>query len=232
KHDGPGTVIDGVGHGGDLGTGGARVDDHGIQHLGGGDADLAGAHGAVDQVLLDRRDLRKVDLDAHIAAGDHDAVGDRQDLVDVVDAFLVFDLGDNAHRAVVLVQQVADLHDVLRIAGEAGGDQVKALFDAEQNVVAVTLAHVGHRQMNAGYVNAFFGFDDAVVLHGAVDIGVGDLVDLQLDQAVVQHDAAAGLHVMRQVFVSDGTDLAGAFHVAGGQRKMLAGGQVFGAVGK
>ena len=232
KHDRAGAVVDGVGHVGDLGTGGAGVVHHGIQHLRGGDADLARAHRAVDQMLLDGGDLGVVDLDAHIAAGDHDAVGHGQDLVDVVDALTVLDLGDDAHRAVVFVQQVADLHDVLRVARKAGRDQVKALLDAKQDVVAVALAHVRHRKMHAGHVDALLGLDDAVVLHGAQDVGVGDLVDVQFDQTVVQHDAAARLHVMGQVFVGDRADLVGAVHLAGGQRELLAGGQGLGAVDK
>ena len=38
--------------------------------------------------------------------------------------------------AVVLVQEVADIHNVLRVAGKAGGDQVKALLDTKQNIAA------------------------------------------------------------------------------------------------
>ena len=41
EHDGVGAVVDGVGHVGDFGAGGARILDHRLEHLGGGDDRLA-----------------------------------------------------------------------------------------------------------------------------------------------------------------------------------------------
>ena len=226
EHDRAGTVVDGVGHIGDLGTGRAGVDDHGIQHLGSGNANLTGAHGAVDQVLLDGRDLGKVDLNAHIAAGNHDAVGHGQNLVNVVDALLVLDLRNDADLGVVLVQNVADIHNVLRVAGKAGGDQVKALLDTKQNIARVALAHIRHGQMHAGNVDALLGLDDAVIADRADNVCVADLVNAQLDQTVVQHDPATGLDVVGQLLVSDGADFVRALYAAGGQGELLAGGQL------
>ena len=214
EHDRAGAVVDGVGNIGDLGTGRAGVDDHGIQHLGGGNANLTGAHGAVDQVLLDGRDLGKVDLNAHIAAGNHDAVCHGQDLVNVVDALLVLDLRDDADLGVVLVQDVADIHNVLRVAGKAGGDQVKALLDTKQNIARVALAHIRHGQMHAGNVDALLGLDDAVIADRTDNVGVADL------------DPATGLDVVGQLLVSDGADFVRALYAAGGQGELLAGGQL------
>ena len=227
EHDSAGAVIDSVGNIGDLGTGRAGVDDHGIQHLGGSDADLTGAHGAVDQVLLDGRDLGKVDLNAHIAAGNHDAVGHGQDLVNVVDALLVLDLRDDADLGVVLVQDVADIHNVLRVAGKAGGDQIKALLDTKQNIARVALAHIRHGQVDAGDIDTLLGLDGAVIADGAGDIGIADLINAQLNQAVIQHDAPAGLDIAGQVLVGDGADFVGALDIAGGQGELLAGDQLF-----
>ena len=230
QHDRAGAVINSVGNVGDLGTGGARVHDHGIQHLGSGNADLTSAHGTVDQVLLDGGDLGEVDLNAHIAAGNHDAVSHSQDLVDVINALLVLDLGDDADVAVVLVQQVANFHDVLGVAHEAGRDQIEALLDTEQNIVAVAVAHVGHGQVHTGDVDTLLSLDGAIVLDGADDVGVAHFVDTQLDQTVVQHDTAASGNVAGQLFVGDRADLVGALDLAGSQGELLAGNQLLYAV--
>ena len=177
-------------------------------------------------MLLDGRDLGKVDLNAHIATGNHDAVGHGQNLVNVVDALLVLDLRNDADLGIVLVQDVADIHNVLRVAGKAGGDQVKALLDTKQNIARVALAHVRHGQMHAGNVDALLGLDDAVIADRADNVCVANLVNAQLDQTVVQHDAAAGLDVVGQLLVGDGADLVGALDIAGGQGELLAGGQL------
>ena len=50
---------------------------------------------ALNNHLLDDRHVLQRDLNAHVAAGNHDAVRDAQDLVDIVDALGVLNLGDN-----------------------------------------------------------------------------------------------------------------------------------------
>ena len=230
KHDGRGAVVDGICHVGDLGAGGAGVHDHAVQHLGSGDDGLAKGEGALDDVLLDAGQLGKVDLNAQIAAGHHDGISSSQNAVDVVHALTVLDLGDDADIGIILVEQVADIVHILCGAHEGSSDEVKALLCAKDDIVAVALAHIRHGQMHAGHIDTLLVLDLAVVQHLAHDVGVVHGDDLQLDQAVVQHDGAAGLHILRQVLIGDGADLLGAFHLAGGQGEGLAGFQHFSAV--
>ena len=123
----------------------------------------------------------------------------------------------------MLVQDVADIHNVLRVAGKAGGDQIKALLDTKQNIARVALAHIRHGQVDAGDIDTLLGLDGAVIADGAGNIGIADLINTQLDQAVIQHDAAAGLDIAGQVLVGDGADFVGALDIAGGQGELLAG---------
>ena len=134
----------------------------------------------------------------------------------------VLDLGDDADLGVVHIQQVADLIHVLCGAHKGGRDEIEALLDAEDDVIPVALAHIGHGQVDAGNIDALLVLDLAAVQHGADDVGVGHVPDGQLDQAVVQHDGAAGGHIVGQVLVGDGDDLVGALHLAGGQGEGLA----------
>jgi len=223
QHDGGGAIVDGICHVGDLSTGGAGVDHHAVQHLGGSDDGLAEGEGAVDDVLLDAGQLGEVDLNAQVTTGHHDGIGCGEDAVDVVHTLAVLDFGNDADVGIVLIQQIADVVHILCGANKGSGDEVKAVLHAKDNVLAVLLAQVGHGQMHAGHIDTLFGLDLAAVQHGADDVGVGDLLNVQHDQAVVQHDGAAGLHVLGQILVSDGADLLGALHLAGGQGKGLAG---------
>ena len=84
--------------------------------------------------------------------------------------------------------------------------------------------------MDAGDIDALLGLDLAAVEHFADDVGVRDALDGQLDEAVVQHDGAALVDVLGQVFVGDGADLLGALHIAGGQGEGLTGFQHLNAV--
>ena len=69
------------------------------------------------------------DSHAHVAAGHHDAVGHREDLIDVLHALGVLDLGDDLDEiALAAVQQAADLQDIGGAAHKGGGDEIKALL--------------------------------------------------------------------------------------------------------
>ena len=131
EHDGVGAVVDGVGDVGGLGAGGARVLDHGLEHLGGGDDGLAVLGGAADDVLLDGGDFFGRDFDAEVAAGDHDAVGDFEDGVEVLDGLGLFELGDDPGVGVEGGEAVLDVADVVGGADEGDGDGVDALADGE-----------------------------------------------------------------------------------------------------
>ena len=164
EHDAAGAVVNGVGHVGGLGPGGTGVLHHGVQHLGGGDHLLARQIRLLDQFLLQHGHVLQGDLHAHVAPGHHDAVHHPEDLVDVLHALHVLNLGDDVHGvAVVLFQNVADLQDVLGGAGKGGGDVVEAVFDAEDDVGAVLLADKGHGQLGAGHVDALVVGDPAAV---------------------------------------------------------------------
>ena len=230
QHNGRGTVVDGVCHVRDLGAGGAGVHYHAVQHLGSGDDGLAKGEGAVDNSLLDAGQLGEVDLHAQIATGHHHGVGSSQNAVDVVHALAVLDLCNDADVGIVLVQQVADIVHVLCGAHKGGGDEIIALLDAEDDVILIALAHIRHGQVHAGHIDALLVLDLAAIQYGADDVGVVHGLDLQLDQAVVQHDGTVRLHVHGQILVGDGADLVGALHIAGGQGKGLAGNQILNAV--
>ena len=81
--------------------------------------------------------------------------------------------------------------------------------------------------MDAGHVDTLFGFDNAVVFDSADNIGIGHMFNAQADQTIVQHNAPARLHIVRQLFICDRTDLVGAFHSAGSQCEFLSGHQCF-----
>ena len=103
QHDAAGAVKDGVGHVGHLRPGGPGVAHHGVQHLGGGDDGLARLEALSDHLLLQDGHLGGGDLHPQVAPGHHDAVGGGQDLVHVVHALLVLDLGDNLHGVAAAV---------------------------------------------------------------------------------------------------------------------------------
>ena len=128
KHHGVGAVENRVRHVCRLGARGARVHDHGVEHLGGRDHGLVLLVALRDDPFLGQRNLLGWELDAQVAARHHDRVGDADDLVDVLQALLVLDLGHDVHGGALVHEELPDLQDVLRLPHEGGGHEVQALL--------------------------------------------------------------------------------------------------------
>ena len=204
---------------------------HALQHLGGGDDGLARVVAAPDDVLLDDGDFSEVYLNAHVAAGHHDAVGYREYLFNVVYALAVFYLGNNLDKvALALVQHAAYLQHVGGAAHERGGDEIEPLLYAEADVVLILRRHIRHRKVHVRHVHALMVRHGAVVLYSAHNVAAVDVLHRQGDKPVVQQDARAGAHILRQLFIGDGADILIAHHFAGGEGERLPGLQLHPAV--
>ncbi len=230
EHDGVGAVVDGVGYVGGLGAGGARVLDHGLEHLGGGDDGLAVLGGAADDVLLDGGDLFGRDLDAEIAAGDHDGVGDFEDAVEVLDGLGLFELGDDPGVGLEGGEAAFDVADVVGGADEGDGDGVDALSDGEDQILLVFLGERGDLDGDAGEIDALVLAEHAAVDDDAGDVGAFDLLDAEFDEAVGEEDAGAGLEVFGEGLEGGTDEGGGAFDLARGDGEALAGDELDGLV--
>ena len=136
KHDCVGAVQDGVRNVAGLSTGRTGVLLHGVKHLGSSDNELACLVALPDDALLMEDNVLDRDLNAHVAAGNHDSVGDLKDLVEVVDAFLVLNLGDDLDvLSAVIVKELADAENVFLLADEGCGNEVNLTLAAEDQVV-------------------------------------------------------------------------------------------------
>ena len=175
EHDGVGAVIDGVGDVGGFGARGARVVDHRLEHLRGGDDGLAVLGGAADDVLLDGRDFLRRNFDAEVAAGDHDAVGDFEDGVEVLDGLRLFELGDDPGVGLEGGEAALDVANVVGGAHEGDGDGVDSLPMAKIEVFLVFLGERGHLDGDAGQVDALVLAEHAAVDDLADDVGALDL---------------------------------------------------------
>ena len=230
EHDGVGAVVDGVGDVGGFGAGGARVFDHRLEHLRGGDDGLAVLGGAANDVLLDGGNFFGRDFDAEIATGDHDGVGDFEDAVEVLDGLGLFELGDDPGIGVEGGEAVLDVADVVGGADEGDGDGVDALADGEDEVFLVLFGERGNFDGDAGEIDALVFAEHAAVDDLADDIDAFDLLDAQFDEAVGEQDAGAGLEVFGEGLEGGADESGGAFDLARGDGEALASDELDGLV--
>ncbi|CAJ1800959.1 hypothetical protein LMCDFJHI_01359 [Aeromonas salmonicida] len=205
QHDCIGTVQDGVGHVAGFGAGRTRVLDHGIQHLGGGDHHFACLVALGDDHLLGEDHFFNRNFHAHVATCHHDAVGDSQDLVEVVQAFLVFDLGDDLDvLATVGSQVLTDFQHVFFLANEGSRNEINALLTTEDEVALVFLGQGRQLDGDTRQVDAFVLAQITAVQHFTDDFTLGDFDHIHADQAVIHQDAIADAQVVGETGIGHG----------------------------
>lgn len=96
----------------------------------------------------------------------HDAVGCLQDLVNIVHALLILDLGDDADLlAAKAVQHLPHRLDVGGPADKGGGDEIEVVLHAKPDVAHILLRQGGQMDMYAGDIDALVGGEGAAVLY-------------------------------------------------------------------
>jgi hypothetical protein len=156
--------------------------------------------GQREQALLHDRHLLDRQLDAEVAAGDHDAVRHAQELLGAVDRLRLLDLRDE-RRARVL----ADGGDVLGPAHERDGDHVDAHPQPGLQMGEVLLGDGGQRRGLARDVEALARGDGAADLDARVDLPVvgAHRLRAQPDGAVGQVEHLAGLDRVGEALPGD-----------------------------
>lgn len=181
--------------------------DHGFEHFRGRNDALAEQTALGNEILLDRRQLRKRNLHAQIAPADHNAGARLTDLFHVVNASLVLNLGDDFHvPAAMLVQKPPHVQHVLLPRDERRRDKINAVLNAEQQIILVLLAQIDLfeylvRKRHALAVRKLAARHDA-----AVNFCPLDVLYLKNDQSVVDQHRIAHGKIVCQSCIADGND--------------------------
>ncbi|MDT4836554.1 hypothetical protein FQZ97_702590 [compost metagenome] len=205
EHHGVGAVEHGVGHVAHLGARGHRVDDHRLHHLRGGDHDLVHLARQADHVFLQAGHGCVAHLHRQIAARDHDAVGHLQDVDQLGDRLGALDLRNQGRfvalgRAGHVAQLARQLH-VGRILGKAHRHVVGLQAHGGLDIVHVLGGERRRGQAAALLVDALVVRQLAAEIHRGVHRWTHHLVDDQHDQAVIEQQRVAGLHVAGELLV-------------------------------
>jgi len=203
QHDGISAIEDGIGDIRSLSTGGARSLDHGLKHLGGSDNGLGSNVGLLDHPLLSDEDLFGWDLHAQVTTGDHDTVRSSNDLVIVVEALLVLNLGDDLDMGATLSQNFADSLNALGGTDKRGSDHVNATAETElNNVGLILLGESGKINDGTGEIHVL-SLTNACVVHDLnFNRVLEDLSDLASEGAISDVDSGANGNSSRQLLVS------------------------------
>ena len=152
---------------------------------------------ARDQILLYQRHLFERDLDAEIAARDHDAVGHGHDRIDRVERFVLFDLRDDRYVLAAFRNEALDPRHVFGRLHEGHRDPIDVLRNAESEVLEIAIGDGRDRERSVGIVDALLTAQFAADFDARFDPVVRRRNDAQLDRAVRKIDRPARFNVAR-----------------------------------
>lgn len=84
--------------------------------MGGGDHRLSLVIAFADHLFLQHRNLFRGNFHPQVSPGHHDPVGNVQDGIQVVDTFLIFDLGDYMDIRIVGLQDLSDFQHIVGLS--------------------------------------------------------------------------------------------------------------------
>jgi len=148
--------------------------------------------------LLPQRDFLGPELHAEIAARDHDAVGDVDDLGESIERLRLLDLRDHGDRDAVDGEQALGFEHVLGPTHERQRDVIEAVAQRESDVDLVLLGERGRGDVDTGQVDALVVLQDAAGDDDRLDLVGADLGDREREVAVVEQDLVADLHVAHE----------------------------------
>src|SRR5690606_12107884 len=127
---------------------------------------------------------------------------------EVVQAFLVFDFGDDLDLlAAVRFQVLTDFNHVGTFTNEGRSNEVNALLAAEDQVLLVFFSQRWQSDRNAWQVNAFVFAQVAVVQYLTDNLVAFDSGDFHTDQAVVHQHGVTHGQIAGEAFIGHRNDV-------------------------
>src|SRR5262249_49598289 len=100
----------------------------------------------------------------------HDSVSSSDDIVEMIDGFGLFDLGDERSTATGFADQLFRVFTITRASDERKRDVIGVLLDGPLEIDNVFLGEGVDRQSDARQVDAFSLSQQATVNHSANDV--------------------------------------------------------------
>src|SRR5581483_11479556 len=114
---------------------------------------FADAQTGFDNTALNDRQFFVRDLNAQIAAGDHDAIRGADDFVEVGHGLLVFDFGDDERRSGMVLKELLELKQIARFANERKRNEIDADLETKENVLDILGRERRKADFHAGQID-------------------------------------------------------------------------------
>ncbi len=174
-----------------------------MQHLRGHDHRFLVMYRLSDQYTLDTWDLLLWHFDTQVATGNHDAECHIQDLIGIVNAVLVLDLGNDLDRAVQFIQDLLNRQHILFAAYERVGNEIHIVLGRQRNEITITPGDGGQADAHPRYIDTLATSHNAIIQDTAEQIARSDSNHFQINLAIIDQHIVAHFHLIRDIGIGD-----------------------------
>ena len=95
----------------------------------------------MNEFFLQHRNILQRDFHTHVSPGHHNAAAAADDLGAVLHAVCAFNFRHDADGCVIVfIQNLSDLHHIVRTPDKRCGNDIKSVFDAKHNIFFIFFA--------------------------------------------------------------------------------------------
>ena len=148
-------------------------------------------------MLLIQRNQLEGNFHTQVSSGNHDTVSYVKDGIEVIIAFLVFNLGNYFNvRTSFISQDPLDLLDIGSSSDKTGGDEINTVTGSETDVLFILFGDKRHGQHDTRQINALLSSDRPAVHDFAGQFILALGLDSQGDLAVIDQDLLARIDIL------------------------------------
>ncbi len=149
----------------------------------------------------------KWNFNTHVATSNHQTVRHFQDVIDIVDTFLRFDLREDLDiKCVLFFKEFTNVQNILRLTNEGCSNKVNAIVQTKTNIVGILLCDTWQVDRNTRCVDPFLATKNTVILNNGDKFAVLLIFfgDLHVDQAIIEQNVATNMGIIIKTRISNG----------------------------
>ena len=205
KHDRTGSIINCICNIRCFRSGRTRIFHHGIQHLCCCDNNFSCIVHLFNDQFLDGRNFLNWDFYTHISSGNHDAIRDSQNFINVIHTLTILNLSKNLHVIITMfAEKITKLNNIICTTDKGCCHKIKALFHTENKIVTILFTDIRHCKFSIWNVNSLMVGHHTSVFHFTYNIRIRQFFYTHFNQTIIDQNTHPRLYILHQILVSDG----------------------------
>src|SRR5690606_596464 len=179
---------------------------HAMQHLSSYNNRLLSLNTLTNQLSLNQRNLFLTDLDSQVATCYHYAIDVLKNFVDILNTFLIFNLGNNLYRTIVLIKNLLYCLHIVSIANKGVSNEINVFFNTKLNELYITFCKRRKVDANTWDINTLLTTKSTVIQNFAFKHSICNIPYYKVNLTIVEKEVAVNTYILSNIWIGDTDD--------------------------